>query len=601
MSHQQTLDANAGTDLEGLPGPVNVPGTGPLHFHGHRDIQRLANEYNAKNGLGRHPQQYHIVDPAKAAQVAQAYDQLEHNPNDPHVKAAYDALKSEVAAQYQHAKDNGYKFEFYPQGRDPYPNSPREAVLDLHHNKHMYVYPTAAGYGMDENPTDHPMLEDSGETWNGQPVTYNDQFRAIHDFYGHAKEGLGFRANGEDNAYRQHAAMFSPLAQQALATETRGQNSWVNYGPYGAQNQTAGQADTVFAPQKAGLMPQWATDPNLYQQPPQDAQQTVTAADEWTQGDMAGPLGQNYAGWIPTNYFTPDIDRTADPQSADKVERVKQSLLQRGFLDPLWVDYHPDTKMAYLSEGNHRAAAAAAAGIPSMPVIVNRSMRNPSSPDKLRGPHPYVGNEADVRTGDPPQYIHPRDIGLPEAEPWAPSPSTPYEAGIHDQDWIKVSVEMPWGQDWDEWNATKPDYKSPGHQLGYDPTKHAEGKGFILQNGSVWTWPTQDLRPMHMNYSQYAKRLGEPVVPGSAFHIQRHPNMGNRATVWQYGEGRNLDPVQQQQIANADPRIYPYAPDAAPQVQPDQYGHADALVKAVASFCKVCRGRPYVACPGCVK
>ena len=91
-------------------------------------------------------------------------------------------------------------------------------------------------------------------------------FRAIHDFYGHAKEGLGFRANGEENAYRQHAAMFTPPAQQALAAETRGQNSWVNYGPYGAQNQTAGQGDTVYAQQKAGILPSWASDPEFERQ-----------------------------------------------------------------------------------------------------------------------------------------------------------------------------------------------------------------------------------------------------------------------------------------------------------------------------------------------
>jgi hypothetical protein len=168
-------------------------------------------------------------------------------------------------AQYQAAAQNGYQFEFYPQDHDPYPNSPREAVLDLHHNKHMYVYPTEAGFGSgDEEYADHPLMGETGLQWNNRPVLYNDLFRAVHDFYGHAKEGLGFRADGEDNAYRQHQAMFSPLARRALASETRGQNSWVNYGPYGPQNQTAKTEDTVFAPQKAGLMPEWTTDPDLH-------------------------------------------------------------------------------------------------------------------------------------------------------------------------------------------------------------------------------------------------------------------------------------------------------------------------------------------------
>lgn len=261
---QAMLDANAGNDLQGLPGPVNVHGYGPLQFHSNADIQRIANEYNAANGLDVHPMDYLPVNPDTGARIAQEYEQMAHAPQDPQVAQAYQALAQESMAQYQHAVNNGYRFEFYPQGQDPYPNSPREAVMDLHKNKHMYVYPTAAGYGTDDQGMDHPLLQDSGVRWNGQPVTHNDIFRAIHDFYGHAKEGLGFRHHGEDNAYRQHAAMFSPPARAALASETRGQNSWVNFGPYGQNNQTATQGETVYAPQKAGLLPEWVSNPDLH-------------------------------------------------------------------------------------------------------------------------------------------------------------------------------------------------------------------------------------------------------------------------------------------------------------------------------------------------
>lgn len=263
LDHQGALDANAGQDLQGLPGPVNVSGQGPLHFHSNADIQRIANEYNQANGLGPHPTNYLPINQATSQQVAQEYDRVQHAPQDAQVANAYQSLANETRAQYDHAVNNGYQFEFYPTDHDPYPNSPREALLDLHHDKHMYVYPTAAGFGQDDTP-DHPLMADSGVQWNGQPVTHNDLFRAIHDFYGHAKEGIGFRATGEDNAYRQHQAMFTPPAQQALASETRGQNSWVNYGPYGQQNQTAGQGDTVYAQQKAGIMPDWTTDPDLH-------------------------------------------------------------------------------------------------------------------------------------------------------------------------------------------------------------------------------------------------------------------------------------------------------------------------------------------------
>lgn len=262
---QAVLDANAGQDLQGLPGPANVPGYGPLQFHSNADIQRVANEYNQANGLGEHPRDYLPVNPQRGAEIAQQYELMPHNPQDPTTHAAYSALANESLAQYQHAVNNGYNFEFYPPGQDPYPNSPREAVMDLHNNKHMYVYPTETGYGQEgQDPQDHPLLQDSGVRWNGQPVTHNDVFRAIHDYYGHAKEGLGFRHHGEDNAYRQHAAMFSPLAQRALASETRGQNSWVNFGPHGQSNQTATQDNTVYAPQKAGLLPEWVSDPDLH-------------------------------------------------------------------------------------------------------------------------------------------------------------------------------------------------------------------------------------------------------------------------------------------------------------------------------------------------
>src|SRR5690606_39337381 len=50
--------------------------------------------------------------------------------------------------------------------------------------------------------------------------------------------------------------MYTPLAARALTTETRGQNSWVNYGPYGEANR-ANPRETVYADQKTGIMPDW--------------------------------------------------------------------------------------------------------------------------------------------------------------------------------------------------------------------------------------------------------------------------------------------------------------------------------------------------------
>lgn len=150
---------------------------------------------------------------------------MEHNPDDPAVQESYDAFIRETMEQYKMITDAGYVFEFYPPNKDPYPNSPREAILDLYQNKHMYVFPTVEGYGSMTDIQNNPLLGDSGIKWGGRPVTYNDIFRAVHDFFGHAKEGVGFRADGEENAWRQHMYMYSEKARPAMTAETRGQNS----------------------------------------------------------------------------------------------------------------------------------------------------------------------------------------------------------------------------------------------------------------------------------------------------------------------------------------------------------------------------------------
>jgi hypothetical protein len=254
--YQSVLDSNRGDDLAGLPASVKVPGHGQLNFGSHSELQGLAQSYMDQAGLPYNPPRtYATVDPNRAKRIADAYDQMPHQPDHPAVQQSYQAMINETKAQYDHLVNNGYKFEFYPQ-TDPYPNSPREAVLDLHNNRHMYVYPTSAGFGTGDLGN-HPLLQDSGVRWNDQPVTHNDLFRAVHDVFGHAKEGVGFRADGEENAWRQHAAMYSQQARPAMTAETRGQNSWVNFGPHGQQNQNANQADTVYADQKAGLLPEW--------------------------------------------------------------------------------------------------------------------------------------------------------------------------------------------------------------------------------------------------------------------------------------------------------------------------------------------------------
>jgi len=256
--------ASGEEDLIGLPNSVKMPKLGQTITAGHDPrIRQVSRDYARTSGIDyTPPTTYQKVDPARAKRIADAYEAMPHDPDHPLVKASYNALLNETKAQYDAMKRAGVNLEFYPDvNNDPYKSNPRLAVEDIRKNNHMYVYPTDAGYGTGDAMPDlgeNPMLGDSGERWNGKPVMFNDLFRAVHDYFGHAKEGVGFRADGEENAWRQHAAMFSPLARIALATETRGQNSWLNYGPHGDKNRTAATEDTVFAPQKLGVLPIWA-------------------------------------------------------------------------------------------------------------------------------------------------------------------------------------------------------------------------------------------------------------------------------------------------------------------------------------------------------
>jgi hypothetical protein len=267
--------AKAPTPQPGKP-LVGLPEKGQMDS----TLRLLADEYMAaKNARHMRPTQYVSASPERGSRIAKAYDEMpdaakgEGSPAyRKQVERSYNAFREETADQYAMLMSKGYQFEFMPVGQDPYGNSPWGAMRDLGENQHMYVFPTDEGFGTLEEAGSHPLLEVvPGLTWAqrqadgtvvDKPVTYNDLFRAVHDVFGHKKEGVGFRADGEENAWRSHVAMYSDEAKGAMTAETRGQNSWVNFGPYGEANQTASQMDTVYADQKAGIMPDWTWKEN---------------------------------------------------------------------------------------------------------------------------------------------------------------------------------------------------------------------------------------------------------------------------------------------------------------------------------------------------
>lgn len=231
----------------------------------------VAEQYARENGIDLKRQaEYVQVDEARARRIAQAYEAMENAPQDPKVKEAYANLIQQTGAQYRALQRAGYRFWFIDVNTDEglaYIDNPWTAMKDLRDNKRLGVFPTNAGFGSDAtfDPAQNPLLADTGLEWpvGGPdstvmaPVYANDLFRAVHDAFGHGLEGAGFRAQGEENAWQAHVRLFTGSAVAAITSETRGQNSWVNYGPQGEANRTASAEDTFFADQKVGLMPEW--------------------------------------------------------------------------------------------------------------------------------------------------------------------------------------------------------------------------------------------------------------------------------------------------------------------------------------------------------
>ncbi len=269
-----------------LPGTPQVDGaTGP-----DPELVAVAEAYARSIEVPLRRQGVYVEDnPELGRRIAAAYDAMQHAPDDPAVRASYDALIAETRAQYDALVAAGYSFTFYTADTDPYDGNPWAAMRELRSTKSMAVYATYDGYGNDVNKMDtskNLLLVPTGLQWPDQAgvmrdVTANDLFRAVHDAFGHGLEGAGFRARGEANAFEAHARLYSPAAMMALANETRAQNSWLNHNQrllremlgeekakalhpdnwetitVGEHNQTAKVGDTIFADQKNGVLPEW--------------------------------------------------------------------------------------------------------------------------------------------------------------------------------------------------------------------------------------------------------------------------------------------------------------------------------------------------------
>lgn len=195
--------------------------------------------------------------PERGAALAAAYEKLPlGGKTDLATRRSYAALSAETDAQFQYltAPESqgglGVTVEYVDRANNPYAlpdgSTDLQAMLqDVNKNKHIYVDKTSPGEG-------HPILSPE----------QNDRFRAVHDVFGHSRALNDFGRHGEEVAFQSHARMYSPEARRALASETRGQNAWLNFSNENQARVAAGQGKE-FGPQRQGLMPEQMAAPEF--------------------------------------------------------------------------------------------------------------------------------------------------------------------------------------------------------------------------------------------------------------------------------------------------------------------------------------------------
>ena len=192
--------------------------------------------------------------------IAVSYEAAVHNPDCPEVRRAYNTLIRQAVEQYLAIP---VRIELTP--LDPYDDAD-EMCERVRLENCLRIYSLA------DFPRGHPLAEwvevriGWGSMKDSSYLPANCVFRAVHDWYGHIEPSYSFDAEGEECAYRRHYEMFTGDARLVLASETRGQNCWANFGPHlpyapaSLAEYRALPASRPYATQKAVILPAWARE-----------------------------------------------------------------------------------------------------------------------------------------------------------------------------------------------------------------------------------------------------------------------------------------------------------------------------------------------------
>lgn len=231
ITEQPTAEVETKIKNDAKP-TIETPAGSRLFNEPLEEATTIANRISERTGIDfQEAERITKLDEPRARRIAQAFEALKSDPQNPKVKDAYQAMIDETIEQYNAIIEAGYTLEV--NNAEPYQSS-QEMIEDLRNNKNLKIFSTESGFGKggitDADRASNPLLAPTKfKDKNGVPLLANDIFRFVHDFFGHAKMGNGFGPIGEENAWNVHSRMYSPKARRAMTTETRGQNSWVNF------------------------------------------------------------------------------------------------------------------------------------------------------------------------------------------------------------------------------------------------------------------------------------------------------------------------------------------------------------------------------------
>lgn len=176
-----------------------------------------------------------MADPVRGYKVQKAYREAEAASGGRNIRQSYEHMRRGINEQHDFLtrprEQGGLGFQHEVVDHDPYP-TPQAMAADVAQGKIK---------------TQATRVTGPHHTFTNEE---NDRFRAVHDVFGHAATGRGFDRNGEEAAFLSHRQMFPKRAIAALASETRGQNSVLNYGHGNFSDQT-----------KMVGLPSWASRP----------------------------------------------------------------------------------------------------------------------------------------------------------------------------------------------------------------------------------------------------------------------------------------------------------------------------------------------------